>query len=278
MGFLSTMNVAINQMDTNPLPRNKNSTSQLRRVRTSKVLASEANQTPKGKGHSRETSGAPNPTDFFTEYILGTREACDGQQRGVCLPNQIKGNATPESESKSLVAMIHGIFGGAEMVTSRSSSNLRQEENALPFRSHHVGGATMMHQSIRREGRQEDGGTSDDSAESKTRSRGIPIQRSPPSHASSEDSSSSESPDDACKETYDWATWRMYNRIIDHRAKYPVNASYLYSSSPGASTGHSPHFSSPLIDGMVTPFDDLRSQLLRNEAPVLEGEVFHLEM
>lgn len=84
-----------------------------------------------------------------------------------------------------------------------------------------------------------------------------------------------ESPDEACKETYDWATWRLYSRITDHRAKYPVNACYM--NRVGAS-GRSPRLSSHLSEAMGMPFDEFRSQLLNHEMPMMEGEVFHLEM
>jgi len=32
--------------------------------------------------------------------------------------------------------------------------------------------------------------------------------------------------DEVTERMYDWATWQMYNRIVDHRVKYPVSSDY----------------------------------------------------
>jgi len=41
-----------------------------------------------------------------------------------------------------------------------------------------------------------------------------------------------EQPDDevVTERMYDWATWRMYARIVDHRVKYPVSSDYESSA------------------------------------------------
>jgi hypothetical protein len=46
---------------------------------------------------------------------------------------------------------------------------------------------------------------------------------------------------------YDWATWRMYNRIIDHRQKYPLNYHHEESALSAGETLSSP----PLRNGMI---------------------------
>jgi hypothetical protein len=40
---------------------------------------------------------------------------------------------------------------------------------------------------------------------------------------------------------YDWATWRMYNRIIDHRQKYPVKL----NEDTSINVGQNSQFASP---------------------------------
>jgi hypothetical protein len=51
----------------------------------------------------------------------------------------------------------------------------------------------------------------------RNRSRAIAIKRSV------RDENFDEIRDSTAAAEYDWATWRMYNRIIDHRQKYPLN-------------------------------------------------------
>ncbi len=41
---------------------------------------------------------------------------------------------------------------------------------------------------------------------------------------------------------YNWATWRMYNRIIDHRQKYPVK---LNEDTPSINAAQTSQYSSP---------------------------------
>jgi hypothetical protein len=55
------------------------------------------------------------------------------------------------------------------------------------------------------------------SAPLRSRSQAIAIKRS------SREENLDEIRASAATAEYDWATWRMYNRIIDHRQKYPLN-------------------------------------------------------
>lgn len=299
------MDFAIDQKHSRELPRRVESGANLlRRVRSSKLLASHADV--KMSGGSSHTARTQNPTATLNANMLESHEQAQLQGRlhtagsssaatlaawssSLCpslAPNKETGYAHESSES-SLYAMIHGIFVGAGQTSVAQQShhstnhNHLQDENAFAFT---VGPNDPSNRkptmSVAQESRQEDGMNESLSglSTSKTRSRGIPIQRSPPSQSSLEESISSEhSPDEACKETYDWATWRLYNRIIDHRNKYPVSACYMNAHHHGAS-GRSPQFSSHISDAMGLPFEDLRAQLLRHDMSAMDGEVFHLEM
>jgi hypothetical protein len=65
-------------------------------------------------------------------------------------------------------------------------------------------------------------------------SRAIRIKRSPEANINL---------DDSAEETYNWATRRMYNRIIDHRQKHPAKLNEDTTSVDAAQTSQfaSPH-------------------------------------
>ena len=100
-------------------------------------------------------------------------------------------------------------------------------------------------------------------------SRGIPIQRrsTPCSSSDTADLMSAE----GCEQTYDWATWRMYNRIIEHRVRYPVNASYMEAA-------FSPRSRLSNRSGHLPLSNELTLKLACAETPLMEGEVFSLEL
>ena len=76
---------------------------------------------------------------------------------------------------------------------------------------------------------------------------------------------------------YDWATWRMYHRIMEHRLKHPVGTDYDSEAQPGmgSPTPTTRNAFLPMVaheNIQIAPaahihFDDL-----------LEGEIFELEM
>jgi hypothetical protein len=76
---------------------------------------------------------------------------------------------------------------------------------------------------------------------------------------------------------YDWATWRMYNRIIDHRQKYPLNY------HPNDSMKSQDHSSSS-VEGHGTtestfPPQEFENLPLSSEPTYPEyGEVFELDL
>lgn len=63
----------------------------------------------------------------------------------------------------------------------------------------------------------------------RSRSRAIAIKRS------SREVNLDEIRENTATAEYDWATWRMYNRIIDHRQKYPLNYHHEECSSGATS-------------------------------------------
>jgi hypothetical protein len=71
------------------------------------------------------------------------------------------------------------------------------------------------------------------------RSRAISIKRTTNANVSVDDLEEIRGGSD-----YDWATWRMYNRIIDHRQKYPVELNEDTASINAAQTSQyaSPHW------------------------------------
>jgi hypothetical protein len=108
------------------------------------------------------------------------------------------------------------------------------------------------------------------------RSRAIAITRKIAPLKTSESSGSEEdysvSADDRM---YDWATWRLYHRIMEHRQKHPLTQSYYEVSSPsldesrmdrsGRSSDDSPTLSHIRLPPPV-------------DTDILDGEVFELEI
>lgn len=70
-------------------------------------------------------------------------------------------------------------------------------------------------------------------------SQSIRIKRSQQTHvwwSDSDDDDFSEMPSGSTERMYDCATWRMYNRIIDHRQRFPVGD--LQGAAPGDGQPH----------------------------------------
>jgi hypothetical protein len=81
------------------------------------------------------------------------------------------------------------------------------------------------------------------SGSQRTCSRAIAIKRNPVREVLDEDSVNDR--------TYDWATWRMYNRIVDHRMKHPIKA----------------YITAPMNDvGAAVDVDDSHFKGLRNNS------------
>lgn len=66
---------------------------------------------------------------------------------------------------------------------------------------------------------------------------------------------------------YEWATWRMYNRIVDHRQKNPLQTSYTSTSSTERTTDNE----------MTNRIVDSNSSRVTFEDN-LEGEIFDLDL
>jgi hypothetical protein len=94
------------------------------------------------------------------------------------------------------------------------------------------------------------------------RSQAIAIKRKSGSQFSENDSSDE---DNGYAAECEWATWRMYNRIVDHRQKHPVSSDYDIASQAAEDNT----FAFPVMHAAPdTRFDD----------EPLEGEVFDLEL
>jgi hypothetical protein len=78
-----------------------------------------------------------------------------------------------------------------------------------------------------------------------------------------------------CDKMYDWATWRLYHRIIDHRQKYPLSPAYYESD---ASSDASPTSTAAFEDHVFAPASSMKQTSLRQPDSTLDGEVFELEI
>lgn len=93
------------------------------------------------------------------------------------------------------------------------------------------------------------------------RSRSIAIKHSPPASVET---------DTSHDQHYDWATWRLYHRIVDHRQKHPLTPTYFDLGAQGSpSSAHQNQIDlSTALESKETEVDD----------GLLEGEVFELEL
>jgi hypothetical protein len=81
--------------------------------------------------------------------------------------------------------------------------------------------------------------------------------------------------------SYDLATWRMYNRIVDHRLTYPVDwgqdvAPDVSRQASDLATPHIRFFSSKI--GKVSSGEMVDPMPIPDSNYYLEGEVFELEL
>jgi hypothetical protein len=117
--------------------------------------------------------------------------------------------------------------------------------------------------------------SSTDSSNRRPRSRAIAIKRTRFNSPSGDDSSSSGDNDGLqdgsfSDSMYDLATWRMFNRIIDHRQKHPVNVdstSLSRNEKPARDANLSSWDRSSVYDDGPTSIDY-----------ALDGEVFDMDM
>lgn len=112
------------------------------------------------------------------------------------------------------------------------------------------------------------------------RSRAIPIKRGRPSlqQAPSRESHDEDDPtwseDEAEMERmYDWSTWRLYHRILEHREKHPLTASYYHDVEQSQAFGGSARSTSGGGREGAS-----RASHVHFERSPLEGEVFELEL
>lgn len=117
-----------------------------------------------------------------------------------------------------------------------------------------------------------------------TRSRAIAIKRANSNGRTSDDG---EQPVSASAERmYDWATWRMYERITDHRRRHPIKNPYTHR--PSAATGAAVYEDEEEADDRDQSSNDFRTSggSRRPLTPVngvdqehfFDGEVFELEI
>lgn len=124
----------------------------------------------------------------------------------------------------------------------------------------------------------------------RSRSRAIPIKRQTSSNHLTANTASQDHPEEEAswshgdaevERMYDWATWRLYHRIVEHREKYPLTASYFESSSsstaPGGSSSDSRKGSHPSLRGVGDGSSRDASSVHFDHSP-LEGEVFELDL
>ena len=78
---------------------------------------------------------------------------------------------------------------------------------------------------------------------------------------------------------YDWATWRMYNRIIDHRQKYPVKLNEDTPSINAAQTSQysSPHWNRSCGHGNLLACEATYPMPIQHSDYSPEGEVFDFD-
>jgi hypothetical protein len=102
----------------------------------------------------------------------------------------------------------------------------------------------------------------------RARSRAIAIQRNP--HPQCDEHDFEENLGSAL--VYEEATWRMYNRIVDHRQKHPVSAHYDAQVSTALSSSQDGY-------NVAVPVMQLapNSSLRRDNDP-LDGEIFDIEL
>jgi hypothetical protein len=117
----------------------------------------------------------------------------------------------------------------------------------------------------------------------RSRSRAIPIKRGRPSLAQQEPSRESHDRDDDptwsedesdMERMYDWSTWRLYHRILEHREKHPLTASYYHDVEHSQSAGGGGSAPSTSRGREVAS----RASHVHFEKSPLEGEVFELEL
>jgi hypothetical protein len=84
---------------------------------------------------------------------------------------------------------------------------------------------------------------------------------------------------DDLEEMYDWATWRMYNRIIDHRQKHPTKLNEDTTSIDTAQTSQfaSPHWNRSSNHENLLACDVVYPIPIRRSDYSQEGEVFDFD-
>jgi hypothetical protein len=103
------------------------------------------------------------------------------------------------------------------------------------------------------------------------------LARAPSHESHDDDPTGSEEDESEMERMYDWSTWRLYHRILEHREKHPLTASYYHDvehsqSGGGGGSGAGP-FTSRSREGASH-----RASHVHFEKSPLEGEVFELEL
>jgi hypothetical protein len=106
------------------------------------------------------------------------------------------------------------------------------------------------------------------------RSRAISIKRSTNANVNVDDLEDIRGGSD-----YDWATWRMYNRIIDHRQKYPIKLNEDTTSVNAAQTSQfaSPHWNLSSGHGNLLAYEATYPIPSQHSDYTSEGEVFDFD-
>jgi hypothetical protein len=105
------------------------------------------------------------------------------------------------------------------------------------------------------------------------RSRAISIKRTTNANVNVEDDL------EEIRGDYDWATWRMYNRIIDHREKYPVKLNEDTTSINAVQTSQyaSPHWNRSSGHGNLLACEATYPMPIQHSGYSPEGEVFDFD-
>jgi hypothetical protein len=112
------------------------------------------------------------------------------------------------------------------------------------------------------------------SSNERRHSRAIRIKRSPEGNVNVDDLKEIRGGSD-----YDWATLRMYNRIIDHRQKHPVKLNEDTTSMDATQNSQfaSPHWNRSSDHGNIVAYEATFSVPVQHSDYSQEGEVFNFD-
>jgi hypothetical protein len=94
-------------------------------------------------------------------------------------------------------------------------------------------------------------------------------------HDGPEDNDSSRSEDESEMERlYDWSTWRLYHRIVEHREKHPLTASYFHDAENAVAANG---LAAPRTQRANASRPSRASRVHFDKSP-REGEVFEMDL